>query len=292
MPNIWHGQHLACHPLIDGVRNLYGYQPSLAAGIFFSILFCLLMISHAVHCIRRKTWWCTVFIIGCLVEVMGWAARTWSAKCPYSKSAFLMQLSTLIIGEDSPTFFSAGIYLLLGYIIRLLGREFSYFRPNFYFWFFTACDLISLVIQAVGGGLASSALNAHRDMSVGTNIMIAGIAFQMASTLAFAICMVDCAIRITHSRKNTIPNGISFLFAAMVLSVLCICTRGIYRVVELSQGWTGYLITHERYFIILDAVMMALAVGVFAIFHPSLMIPAVNLPSGRSFQELIPIIPK
>lgn len=66
MPNSWHGQHLVCHPVIDGVRNLYGYQPSLAAGVFFSILFTILMIFHVVHCIRRKTWWCMVFAIGCL----------------------------------------------------------------------------------------------------------------------------------------------------------------------------------------------------------------------------------
>lgn len=33
------------------------------------------------------------------VEVIGWAGRTWSSKCPYNSTAFLMQISTLIIGE-------------------------------------------------------------------------------------------------------------------------------------------------------------------------------------------------
>ncbi|KAB8220790.1 RTA1 like protein-domain-containing protein [Aspergillus novoparasiticus] len=290
MPNSWHGHHLGCHPVIDGVRNLYGYQPSLAAGVFFSILFSILMILHVVHCIRRKTWWCMVFAIGCLVEVLGWAARTWSAKCPYTKSAFLMQLATLVIGQNNCDMLRTGIYLLLGYIIRIFGRKSSYFRSDCYFWFFTVCDLISLAVQAVGGALASAALSAHRDMSNGTHIMIAGIAFQMASTIAFATCMVDCVLRTIYPRQGTIPKGVSCLFAAMVLSVLCICTRSIYRLAELSQGWTGYLITHEKYFIILDAVMMAIAVGVFVIFHPSLMVSAAaNPPKGRRYRELAPI---
>ena len=192
--------------------------------------------------------------------------------------------------HPAPTFFSAGIYLLLGYIIRVFGRKSSYFRSDCYFWFFCACDLVSLAVQAVGGGLASAALSAHRDMGDGTHIMIAGIAFQMASTLAFAVCMVDCVFRTIYPRHGAIPKGVSFLFAAMVISVVCIIIRSIYRLVELSQGWTGYLITHEKYFIILDAVMMVIAVGILGIFHPSLVIPTVDSRVRRRYRELAPII--
>ncbi|KAE8363529.1 hypothetical protein BDV27DRAFT_129762 [Aspergillus caelatus] len=53
----------------------------------------------------------------------------------------------------------------------------------------------------------------------------------------------------------------------MVISVLCIIMRSIYRLAELSQGWLGYLITYEKCFILLDAVIMAIAVGILAIFH-------------------------
>lgn len=31
-------------------------------------------------------------------EVIGWIGRTWSASCPYNNDAFLMQITTLIIG--------------------------------------------------------------------------------------------------------------------------------------------------------------------------------------------------
>lgn len=39
-----------------------------------------------------------LFVMGALTEIIGWAGRTWSAECPYNNNAFLMQISTLIIG--------------------------------------------------------------------------------------------------------------------------------------------------------------------------------------------------
>ena len=44
------------------------------------------------------------------------------------------------------------------------------------FLFFITADVVSLLIQAAGGGIASVASSNHKDSSVGTNIMIAGIA--------------------------------------------------------------------------------------------------------------------
>ena len=50
--------------------------------------------------------------------------------------------------------------------------------------------------------------------------------------------------------------------------MLCVVVRSVYRTVELSEGWVGYLITHESYFIGLDGVMMVVAVGVFHFVQP------------------------
>lgn len=34
-----------------------------------------------------------------IVEVLGWAGRTWNSDCPYNSTAFMIQISTLIIGK-------------------------------------------------------------------------------------------------------------------------------------------------------------------------------------------------
>lgn len=57
-------------------------------------------------------------------------------------------------------------------------------------------------------------------------------------------------------------------FAATLLAVTCMVIRGVYRSVELIQGWRGYLITHERFAVVLGGVMMFLAGAVFNLWNP------------------------
>lgn len=123
-----------------------------------------------------------------LIETLGWSARLWSAVSTewiplnggfwYSNpQAFLMQIATLII---SPVFLTAGMfylhrlttrsvsklifsltmtgwYILLGKIIKTFGPQYCRFNTKTYAIIFICGDVISLVIQAVGGGMASAA---------------------------------------------------------------------------------------------------------------------------------------
>ncbi|KAL4743417.1 RTA1 like protein-domain-containing protein [Aspergillus similis] len=272
-----------CHAYIDGIGTPYGYVPSLAAGIAFLVLFGLTMVGQAIQFAWKRTWWCAVFAVGSLTEVIGWAGRTWSAECPYNTNAFLMQITTLII---APTFYTAGIYILLGRFIQLLGRDSSILSPRVYLMIFVTCDIISLVIQAIGGGMASvAAAQENGNTTPGTNIMVAGIIFQMASITVFVFCAADF-VRRTLARRllQNYTKTIMPLLAAMVFSVLCIYVRSIYRTIELLEGWSGYLITTERFFIALDGAMMVLAVAVFNLIHPGWFLPGVG-HGGKENEE-------
>lgn len=148
--------------------------------------------------------------------------------------------------------------------------------PKLYLWIFCTCDVISLFVQAAGGGIASSESNAKGQTAVGTNIMVAGIVFQLFSITIFVVCAMDVFRRVNRlGLLGLATKGLLRpLLGAMALSVVCIYIRSIYRTIELSQGWTGYLITHQSYFIGLDGVMMVIAVGVFNICHPGWMLPS------------------
>jgi len=265
-----------CHAYIDGFRPPYGYVPSLAAGVVFCVLFGLSMVLHTVQFIWKRQWWCAVFAIGCLVEVLGWAGRTWSSQCPYIMNAFLMQISTLII---APTFFTAGVYVLLGRFISILGRQSSFLSPKLYLWIFCVCDVASLVVQAIGGGMASQASNNNENTKPGTDIMVAGILFQTGSITIFVLCAIDFLRRVVRANMlHTMRGTMVPLLWAMVFSILCIYVRSIYRAVELLQGWKGYLITNERFFIALDGSMMVAAVVVFNLIHPGWFMPVRKEP--------------
>jgi hypothetical protein len=184
-------------------------------------------------------------------------------------------------------FFTAGIYVLLGRFIQIFGQETSSLSPKLYLWIFCTCDVISLVIQAAGGGMASSASGGEGDTAPGTNIMVAGIVFQLVSISVFVYCSFDFLRRATRMGllKVNEMGPITYMIGAMVVSVVVIYIRSIYRVVELAEGWDGYLITHEVYFVVLDGVMMVIAVAVFNFAHPGWLIPADKNFSLPKFQS-------
>ena len=109
---------VGCHAYRSDYPTSYDYIPSKGAGVVFCLLFGITFVAHVVQFTWKKTWWCSVFAIGSAgmdsslnfafvssdadqqtVEVLGWAGRTWNADCPYNSTAFMIQISTLIIGK-------------------------------------------------------------------------------------------------------------------------------------------------------------------------------------------------
>lgn len=107
---------VGCLAYTDSVSTSYGYRPSLAAGIVFTILFTLSTGLHIYQLVPKRAWWLIVFVVGGLGmlsslqtlfyfcktnlsagELMGWAARVAAFKCPYNGVVFEMQLACLII---------------------------------------------------------------------------------------------------------------------------------------------------------------------------------------------------
>ncbi|KAG9520557.1 RTA1-domain-containing protein, partial [Aureobasidium melanogenum] len=268
-------------------RTAYGYVPSLAAGVVYCVLFGLSMIAHTFQAVKTRALWNLVFAVGCLTEILGWAARTWSSECPYNANAFLMQICTLII---APTFFTAGIYVILGRMIAIAGPGVSPIGPVWYLWIFCTVDVISLVIQAVGGGSAAVAFNStpRGNTKVGTDIMVAGIDFQLASVIVFSILFFLFLYR--AALKLRLPafkndRNMKFLVLVTSFSILLIIMRSIYRTIELAGGWTGRVIETERYFIALDGAPMAALVIAFNILHPGALINRVIARNGVQMVE-------
>ncbi|KAG7004447.1 sphingosine hydroxylase [Physcia stellaris] len=270
-----------CYDYRPDYETSYGYTPWLSAGIIFCTLFGLSGLVHIAQSIWTRQWWGFLFVLGALTEVIGWAGRTWSAKCPYNNNAFLMQISTLII---APTFFTAGIYVILGRLIQIMGPSSSPIKPKMYLWIFCTCDVLSLVIQAVGGGLASEASSeVNGDTKPGTDTMVAGIVFQLASITVFTYLLLVFLQRV---RRQVLPRELQLLVAASCFSVAMIYARSVYRTVELLQGWSGFLITHQVYFVVLDGALMVAAVGIFNILNPGWLLRTAPKSSESDKMEL------
>jgi hypothetical protein len=49
----------------NGIQTSYGYVPSKGAGVAFCVLFGLSMVAHIAQFWWKRTWWCSVFAVGC-----------------------------------------------------------------------------------------------------------------------------------------------------------------------------------------------------------------------------------
>jgi hypothetical protein len=149
---------------------------------------------------------------------------------------------------------------------------------------FIPCDLISLLLQAAGGGLASAESHSGKSPDMGDNIMVAGLAFQVFTLAVFMILCVDFAFR-TRSRYQSLGSaafdqnpifvttrsskGFKGFLVALTLATICIFWRSVYRVAELAEGWTGHLIRQQNLFIGFEGVMVIVAVLALNIFNPA-----------------------
>lgn len=116
------------------------------------------------------------------------------------------------------------------------------------------------------------------DTEVGTRIMVAGILFQLAAIMVFSSLFVWVVLQGLKSRGEVLKQiKVKMVLGATCISVLVLVIRAIYRTVELLQGWSGYLITTEGFFLALDGSMMVICVVVFNIARPGWASPYKGL---------------
>ncbi|KAF3403580.1 Sphingoid long-chain base transporter RSB1 [Penicillium rolfsii] len=246
--------HLCTLATCDMSRALYQYIPSLGANVFFLVWFGCVMIFSCVVCLKSKNWFFAIAMIcGSLCEIVGYIGRVISHENPFRLTPFLIQICCLTMG---PAYFSAAIYYCLSKIVIIFGPEYSRLRPSYYTILFCLCDLISLSLQGAGGGLASVASENLRDPYLGDDIMLAGLCFQVFSLLLFIILAVEYFYRVSKSNRTALSSNRRFLATtgSLALALILIFTRCVYRIVELSEGWNGYLIGVEVYFIVLEGL--------------------------------------
>lgn len=113
--------------------------------------------------------------------------------------------------------------------------------------------------------------------------MVAGVIFQLVAMTIFTLFTLDFLRR---SSKFGMPQEYNKIIIALFVSLAAIFARSIFRAVELMEGWTGYLMMHEAYFIALDGALMVLAVVIFLPFDPARTIPKVYHEAKDDSREL------
>ncbi|KAH8827435.1 RTA1-like protein [Flagelloscypha sp. PMI_526] len=299
---------------IDLDATPYGYIPTGWVCYLFLALFGLSGLIHLVQAFWFKAYWLIPTAALCAAgESLGWSARLWSHYNIMMDTPFQIQISTIII---SPTCLLAVNFIVFGRGVQLLGQQYSLLSARWISIIFVTSDVFALVMQGTGGGLASGNVSPEQ-LHLGSNIILAGIAFQfgimvITSLLAFHFAWrwrscrpvrkiaaenrIDSSIQLTNLSQpqdvtgkrwmtsgNSLPFegreafNFKFLLCAISLNTFCLFVRAIYRLIELSHGWDSKILRTEIWFNIFDGAMVVLAIISINIAHPGKLL-SLNLP--------------
>ncbi|KAH7351323.1 RTA1 like protein-domain-containing protein [Rhexocercosporidium sp. MPI-PUGE-AT-0058] len=256
----------------EDTNGIYPYKPNSSICIAVAILFGASALYHIIQMVWKKTWFYTPLVVGSLMMTIGYVARYFSTKDTSSLTPYIAQSLFIIL---PPSLYAATLYMIFGRIVVLVNSpKASIIRPTRVTKIFVIGDVIAFLLQSGGGGMMAQSSMAD----LGQKTMIAGLFVQL---LFFGFFMLVALIFFKRMRSSparyTIPTYgkrtwaalLNLLFAAAALIIL----RCIFRMIEFSQGHTGYLASHEVYMYLFDAFPMFVVQAMFHFIHAGDVFP-------------------
>ncbi|KAJ7265653.1 RTA1 like protein-domain-containing protein [Mycena rebaudengoi] len=265
---------------------LYDFYPSFAAAVLFSVLFGVVTALHIAQTVKYKTTFCWVLIMACFWEFSAFVTRAISTK--YQQSAGLA-LVTQILVLMAPLWVNMFDYMVLGRMIHfflpshsILGISGSFFGITF-----VILDVVSFVVQIIGGSLAGPT-SPESEVFKGIHIYMGGIGLQQF----FIFVFLGFAVRLHREllaleRNETGKKNWRPLLFTLYASLGLITIRIFFRLIEFSGGKEADknpFPFHEVYFYVFEAVPMLLAFAAMNIVHPGsvLMGPDADMPGLKT----------
>ena len=290
------------------IQTLFGYRPNIGVNAFFCVAFGLFLIVQVLLGTYKRTYSYMIAVsIGCLGEFIGYVGRLVMHSNPWNEGAFEVQICCLVL---APSFLAAGIYLTLKHAAIQSGREHSKVKPEWYPWIFVGCDGLSILIQAVGGGVAAAAGSPRNRTlaNTGDDLIMAGIAFQIFAMLVFGVLAFDfyrskkkaarayqpvhksqrdTSVSSTINAAESHPTHLSsrrniIFYWAISCAYVVILIRCIYRIHEMAGGWGNPRMRDEPLFLILDGMMIVLASLAMTVAHPGFLFSPMQKSRTRA----------
>ncbi|KAI5460945.1 RTA1 like protein-domain-containing protein [Mariannaea sp. PMI_226] len=285
-------------PRADEGFKLYHYNPSTTGNAILAGLFAVASIAHLWRIIKSRAWYFIPFLIGCLFEAGGYAARVISSnQTPHwTLNPYLVQTLLLLLG---PTLYAASIYMVLGRLIRSLdASHHSIIRVNWLTKIFLMGDILSILSQGggkviintiqLGGGMMAKAKTTEA-LNVANTVVILGLGIQIIFFSLFIVAIIVFHLRIRRAPTSQSLISTShwerFVWVLYVSSVL-ILVRSVFRVCEFALGNGNVFQSSEIYIFVLDAAPILAVAVAFAWFHPcNVLVGYRKLGKGTSAES-------
>ncbi|KAK9241861.1 RTA1 like protein-domain-containing protein [Lipomyces tetrasporus] len=295
------------------VDSYYAYTPSFAAAIAFAALYSATFIATFCQWIGYRAWVWIVMVLASLMESLGYIARSLSSHRTSTRGLFIAQFTLIVL---APVLMAAASYVIFGRIVFHVMPAHARTTKNlwvparFITAIFVACDIFALFLQLVGAVLVSGTKpndsDAHKKLSTGKDIALAGLAVQIICFGLFSIIAIrfnfvwkqfdgefQGKVGQEDGQKYFIVSGtgrklkMHWQSLLLVLNITCvlILVRSVYRVCDFALGKTGYLEQNEWPAYVFDALPMLPCVALFVYWHPGKYLPYLGFRLPKSIRE-------
>lgn len=132
----------------------------------------------------------------------------------------------------------------------------SRFNPRFITFIFVPCDVLSLVLQGVGGALSAAAYTVD-ETKVGVDVSKAGLIFQVITLVFFIALSSDFLFALQRSHKKReakLEKPLKTMVSWLSVATMLILARCLFRIYELKDGYFAPAFRDEGTFIALESV--------------------------------------
>lgn len=279
---------------------IYFYYPSLAAAIILAVAFAALSALAYFQFVRavrepgigkagkKRNLFGIPLLIGGTFEVAGFIARAAGTQQTEDIPTYaISSVFTLI----APSVIAMSFYLCLERLILLLKMDDRLpFQAKKHITYILIGDRIAAVFQGLGGGLMSA--RAENIRHAGKIIAIVGLIAQMVFILFFYTFCFIFKLKLDNNptplatKAKTVSHrgrSLLYLFVSMLVAMIFVLVRCVYRTVQFFQGFPGYLIEHEVFLYVLDALMVFLAMSTFLSSDSFKIMNKISLLSTEPF---------
>jgi hypothetical protein len=203
---------------------------------------------------------------------------------------------SLALAFISTFFFLLAPLWINAFVYMTAGRLLWMFHPEKRVWkvkaisigkYFVWLDILSFLVQAVGGAMLSPGGSASA-MKTGKNIYMLGVGIQQLFIILFFALIVRFHYDMVQQERNGLPAKAGrwkWLTYALYVVLVLITVRIVFRLAEFSAGTdvSNRLPYEEGYALGLDASMMVLAAFILAVIHPGMVLkgPESEFPSRK-----------
>ncbi|KAK0549359.1 hypothetical protein OC845_003161 [Tilletia horrida] len=263
------------------------YKPQTAGNVILGVLYGLVSIGLWYHLTSRRDWWALCLPIGTTLQCIGFFLRLPLATHPANLGLYIVQTFFVVI---SPCALFAFSYIAFGRFsynlqhdttIQKRSPKVTLLNPLLFGRIFILSDVATFLIQASGGSMEVSASLS----GIGSKIFLIGIIAQGVSYGIFMVCAIytHWVVSADGAEQHPLHRNIQKLFWVLHVAGVWIIVRSVYRIIELAQGFRGFLFTHEIYFFLLDSLPLILFNLTWVFFWPTRLVPLKRSESG--FQE-------